>query len=301
VATPTHVPTGPLITPLEPGAPQRPRAAVVVPDVGLQSIYATAFGRIEAAVASSRGSQHGSNEDAHSTLGGPTRMFIVADGVGGGAMAQMASRQLVTHLHAALEGPRLDAERVRAAMLDADRVIAQCIAQVTDSPGAATVALCAPVNAFASKWLVAWVGDCRVLRLAMRGEPGIELLTRDDTFRHLNETPPAGSALDDPARMVGNGATSGANVALHDLACGDMLVLCSDGVHKGVPAGDWGRILKQRVPLMQRCEELIALARTNGSTDDATVLLLQRACFGEPNAGWIKGLIGALKSKGPKP
>jgi len=103
VATPTHVPTGPLITPLEPGAPQRPRAAVVVPDVGLQSIYATAFGRIEAAVASSRGSQHGSNEDAHSTLGGPTRMFIVADGVGGGAMAQMASRQLVTHLHAALD------------------------------------------------------------------------------------------------------------------------------------------------------------------------------------------------------
>jgi protein phosphatase len=300
VATPTHVPIGSLITPLEPGSAHERRAAVVVPDVGQQSVYATAFGHIEAAVASSCGSQHDANEDAHSPLLGAMRLFVVADGVGGGAMAQMASRQLVSHLHEALDASGIDAVRVRAAMLGADRAIAQRIAQVTDSPGAATVALCAPVNVSASKWLVAWVGDCRVLRLAMRGEPRIELLTRDDTFRHLNEMPPAGSTLDDPARMVGNGATSGANVALHDLACGDMLMLCSDGVHKGVQATDWCRILKQRVPLAQRCEELIALARINGSADDATVLLLKRACFGAPHTGWIKGLVGSVKSKGQK-
>ena len=301
MAAPTHAAASSLITPLEPGSPHASPAVVAVPSVvGQQSVYATALGRVEAAVASSCGTQHDINEDAHSTLGGSMRMFVVADGVGGGAMAQMASRQLVSHLHEALDAHRLNAERVRAAMLDADRAIAQRIAQVTDSPGAATVALCAPVNVFASKWLVAWVGDCRVLRLAMRGEPGIELLTRDDTFRHLNETPPAGSSLDDPARMVGNGATTGANVALHDLACGDMLMLCSDGTHKCVQASDWCRILKQRVPLAQRCEELIALARVNGATDDATVLLLQRVCFGEPRAGWIKGLVGSVRSRGPK-
>ena len=300
MATPTHAATGSLITPLEPGSPHRPRAAVVGFDAGQQSVYATAFGRIEAAVASSCGSQHDTNEDAHSTLRGPMRMFVVADGVGGGAMAQMASRHLVSHLHEALDARGLDAETVRAAMLDADRAIAQRIAQVTDSPGAATVALCAPVNVFASKWLVAWVGDCRVLRLAMRGEPSVEQLTRDDTFRHLNETPPPGSSLDDPARMVGNGATSGANVALHDLECGGMLMLCSDGVHKGVQTSDWCRILSQRVPLAQRCEDLIALARINGSTDDATVLLLKRGCFGEPHGGWIKGLVRSVKSKGGK-
>jgi len=300
VATPTDAAASRLITPLEPGSPHGPRAAVAMPSVGQQSVNATAFGRIEAAVASSCGTQHDTNEDAHSTLRGSMRMFVVADGVGGGAMAQMASRQLVSHLHEALDAHRLNAERVRAAMLDADRAIAQRIAQVTDSPGAATVALCAPLNVSASKWLVAWVGDCRVLRLAMRGEPSIDLLTRDDTFRHLNETPPAGGSLDDPARMVGNGAISGANVALHDLACGGMLMLCSDGMHKGVHAGDWCRILQQRVPLAQRCEELIALARANGTTDDATVLLLQRACFGEPRAGWIKRLVRSVRSKGPK-
>jgi protein phosphatase len=299
--TPTHAAASSLITPLEPGAPHAPPAVVAVPGVvRQQSVSATAFGRVEAAVASSCGTQHDINEDAHSTLRDSMRMFVVADGVGGGAMAQMASRQLVAHLHEALDAHRLNAERVRAAMLDADRAIARRIAQVTDSPGAATVALCAPVNVFASKWLVAWVGDCRVLRLAMRGEPSIELLTRDDTFRHLNETPPAGGSLDDPARMVGNGATSGANVSLHDLACGDVLMLCSDGIHKGVQASDWCCIMKQHVPLAQRCEELIALARLNGSTDDATVLLLQRVCIGEPRAGWIRGLVRSVRSEGPK-
>ena len=300
MASSTHAATGSPITPREPGSlPLRASGGPVLPGAGQQTVYATAFGRIEAAVASSCGSRHDRNEDAHSPLRGPMRLFVVADGVGGGAMAQMASRLLVSHLHDALEGGPLDADRIRQAMLDADRAIARRIGQETDAPGAATVVLCAPMNVFASKWWIAWVGDCRVLRLARRGASGIELLTRDDTFRHLNETPPAGSSPDDPARMVGNGATVGANVALHRIGCGDMLMLCSDGVHKAVQDVDWCRILTQRVPLAQRCEELVALARFNGTTDDATVLLLQRACFGAPPAGWLRRLVRSVSAKGP--
>ncbi|HEY2929632.1 PP2C family protein-serine/threonine phosphatase, partial [Piscinibacter sp.] len=138
-------------------------------------------------------------------------------------------------------------------------------------------------------WLVAWVGDCRAYRLGLRGQQPIEPLTRDDTFRHLKELPPPGGALDDPARMVGNGATAGANVALHELPRGDLLVLCSDGVHKHLDAEDWTRLLRQSTPLVQRCEALIALARVHGSVDDATVLLLQRAEFTFPRPRWLRG------------
>ena len=165
---------------------------------------------------------------------------------------------------------------------------------MTDSPGAATVALCAPVNAFASKWLVAWVGDCRIYRLVVGGDSRVELLTRDDTFRQLNELPLGGGSLDDPARMVGNGATSGANIALHELARGDLLVLCSDGVHKHVDADGWGRLLKQPVPLLRRCEDLIALARAHGSADDATVLLLRRAGLERPRLRWVTRFVRAI-------
>ncbi|MEP7059066.1 MAG: protein phosphatase 2C domain-containing protein [Caldimonas sp.] len=273
-----------LITPLEPGAASAARAAAA--QVARQASHATAWCRIDAAVASACGSQHETNEDAHSALDGAGRLFVVADGVGGGAMAQLASGQLVAHLHAALDAERADAAQVRRAMLDADRAIARRIAQVTAAPGAATVALCAPVNVFASKWLVAWVGDCRVYRARLDGAPRIEALTRDDTFRHLGEAPPPGGSPDDPARMVGNGATAGANVAVHDLAAGDLLVLCSDGVHKWLDAEGWGRALGRAVPLAQRCNDVIALARRNGSVDDATVLLLQRSGFGLRRPRW---------------
>ncbi|HJV96671.1 MAG TPA: PP2C family serine/threonine-protein phosphatase [Albitalea sp.] len=288
---------GSLITPLEPASPHGPPVIADAPAVAQQAMHTTAWGHIDAAVASSRGSQHASNEDAHSALGGAGRLFVVADGVGGGAMAQLASRELVAQLHQTLDAQRIDADRIRAAMLDADRAIARRIAQVTESPGAATVALCAPVNAFASKWLVAWVGDCRVYRLATRGEPRVELLTRDDTFRHLNEAPPSVGSLDDPARMVGNGATAGASVAQHELACGDLLVLCSDGVHKFVGVDDWCRLLTQPVSLARRCEDLIALARANGSVDDATVLLLQRAGLGARWPRWIRRIVGSVKPR----
>ena len=45
--------------------------------------------------------------------------------------------------------------------------------------------------------------------------------------------------------MVGNGAVAGANVALHDLAAGDLLALCSDGVHKHLVDDDWNGALQR--------------------------------------------------------
>lgn len=287
-----------LSTPLEPAA-QRDRGGVAAAVLGTQeSVHASAFRRIEAAVASSRGSQHEHNEDAHSALDHTATLFVVADGVGGGAMAQLASRQLVEHLHVALAGVTLDAELVRRVMLGADRAIAERIAQSTAAPGAATVALCAPLNLWASRWLLAWVGDCRVYRFATAGAGDAELLTRDDTFRQLGEPAPAGGSPDDPARMVGNGATSGANIAILDLACGDLLALCTDGVHKHVDGSNWRRALAQPAPLARRCTDLIGMARQNGSTDDATVMLVRRGRMGLPIARWIGRARGAAAGAG---
>ena len=132
---------------------------------------------------------------------------------------------------------------VATAMLGADRTIAEAIARVTERPGAATVALCAPLDAAAAHWLVAWVGDCRVYRWSARGAGQLDLLTRDDTFGHLGEAPPPGGSPHDPARMVGNGATTGANAAVHAIGRDDLLVLCSDGVHKHLDGADWCAVL----------------------------------------------------------
>jgi serine/threonine protein phosphatase PrpC len=284
-----------LITPLEPGAA---RIRAEHPAVHSEHVlHTTLFGRIEAAAATSCGSLHAVNEDAHSALARCGSLFVVADGVGGGAMAAMASRQLVAQLHARLDGHRLNPESVREAVQAADRAIAGSIAELTTLPGAATLALCAPVNALASRWLLAWVGDCRVYARRSNGAGALQLLSADDTFGQLGETPPAGGAPDDPARMVGNGAVAEANVAFTELSQGDLLLVCSDGVHKFLDAAEWVRLLDRALPLTALCEETVAAARASGSTDDATVLIVRRDGFSVQRPPWVHRITNAERTR----
>jgi len=264
-------------TPHDPGrVPERrnthARAATV--DCGT---LATRSARLDLGAASARGTHHAINEDSHSGLDGCTPVYVVADGVGGGAMASRASRELVGRVHRALDSGPFDDVAVREALLDADREVARSIARHTDQRGAATVALCAGVDADLARWLIAWVGDCRVYRIDADTDSDAEALTRDDTYRHLAELPPPGGSPDDPARMIGNGAVAVPNLRYVALDDGQMLALCSDGVHKHATAGDIGRLLRDgRIPLARRCINLVALARVRGSTDDATVLVVHR-------------------------
>lgn len=242
-----------------------------------EAVFERGWTRLDAAVASSTGRRHAVNEDGYSALDGSAPLFVVADGVSSGAMASCASRELVARLHAVLGRGRVDADAMKSAILDADREIGRTIACRTDAPGAATVALCAGTNRSLSRWLVAWVGDCRVYRLGAAPDATAELLTADDTYRHLNEQSPPGGSPDDPARMVGNGAVDAPNVRIITLAGDEMLVLCSDGVHKHAEARDIGRVLRGPAPLARRCVRLIEFVRARGSSDDATVLVLHRA------------------------
>jgi PPM family protein phosphatase len=272
-----------LPTPREPellAAERNPHARAATVERGMLK---TASACLDLAVASCRGKRHVVNEDSHSALDGCVPVYVVADGVGGGALASRASRELVIRVHRALDSGRIDDDAVREALLNADREVARSIANHTDQLGAATVALCASAEPGLAKWLVAWVGDCRVYRIIAGADTEAELITQDDTYRHLCETPPPGSSPDDPARMVGNGAVTNPNLMRIDLHDDEMLVLCSDGVHKHVQARDIGRLLRGgRGPLARRCTSLIALARVRGSVDDATVLVVHRAAIANP-------------------
>ena len=232
--------------------------------------------RLDVAAASARGRHHPVNEDSHSALERAWPLYVVADGVGGGAMASWTSRELVRRLHTALDRHRIDERTLANALLDADREVARDMAKHTAESGAATVALCVATGHLLSRWLIAWVGDCRIYRVpAAQDEPAL-LLTRDDTYAHLGETPPTGGSPDDPARMVGNGAVDAPNVASVQLADDEMLVLCSDGLHKYVEPKEIQRQLRARAPLARCCGRLVELARLHGTTDDATVLAVHR-------------------------
>jgi protein phosphatase len=183
---------------------------------------------------------------------------------------------LVSRLHSALSQARIAVDTIHAAILEADRGIEASIARRTSAPGAATLALCAATDRLLSRWILAWVGDCRVYRVGGHGREPARLLSRDDSYRHLHERPPSGASTDDPARMVGNGAVDAPNLRPIELAAGDMLVLCSDGVHKHVGAVEMAEVLRGARSLAPPCMRLVELARMRGSRDDATVLVVRR-------------------------
>src|SRR2546423_7489228 len=82
-----------------PGEAQRVTSIIAARETELTSRSA----RIQAAVASSCGTRHDTNEDAHSALDGGAAVFVVADGVGGGALAARVSTELVARLHGQLD------------------------------------------------------------------------------------------------------------------------------------------------------------------------------------------------------
>ena len=91
----------PLATPIDAGARTQhsdgPEAAAtaIIESLGLR-----------VASASATGTRHTVNEDACSALERAGRLFVVADGVGGGAFAAFASRDLVAGCPHALSVPR---------------------------------------------------------------------------------------------------------------------------------------------------------------------------------------------------
>ena len=66
------------------------------------------------------------------------------------------------------------------------------------------------------------------------------------------------------------------NVRAVALGGSEMLVICSDGVHKHVAPVELADVLHGSASLARRCGRLLALARARGSGDDATVLVVRR-------------------------
>lgn len=281
-----------LVTPTEPVSPEhgcpRPELAMV----SGEAVLTTRWAELDLAVASGCSVRHAVNEDSYSPLDRTSPVYVVADGVGGGAMASWASRELVLRLHAALDRGRVDADSMRDALLDADREVGRTIAKRTADSGAATVALCAGTDPSLSQWLIAWVGDCRIYRVRAGLDKPVELLTQDDTYGHLGENPPPGGSPDDPARMVGNGAVATPNVGRVHLRQDEMLVLCSDGLHKHVKPQEINSELRAERSLAGRCVRLLELARTRSSSDDATLLVVHRKASRGAGRMWAASLGG---------
>ncbi len=249
-------------------------------------------GGLTAAYATAKGSSHARNEDCCSHVPSADRPDFcgVADGVGGGAHGEIASSVLLNHCARAPKEARGNPARLVEWLARADAEVREAIARRTDQAGAATLA--AAWFPSQSTAYVLNVGDCRVYQLRPgRITHAIHRLTIDQTYASLAQEPPPNGKPDDPARMVGAGAVGTPPVVKAQIRQRDLLLLCSDGVHKFVPDDQIAQVisdgLADKKPLDKICDALVRAAKTNGSQDDASALLVMRRPWFM--ARWIYG------------
>ena len=164
----------------------------------------------------------------------------VADGVGVGARGDVASRALAEHCSTDLPAALVpDHDGLQAWLGLSEARVQQALRRVTFGEGAST--LVAAWLGADGAGLLHPVGDARAYRLS----PGAAALalTTDHSYASLGLPPPAPGRQHDPARRVGTNTMGQPVLAPLQLALGDTLLLCSDGLHKGLAPQDIAAIL----------------------------------------------------------
>jgi PPM family protein phosphatase len=249
---------------------------------------------LSSAVLSHPGLRREANEDtvcARKDLG----LYLVADGMGGHAAGEVASRMAAQVIETFINDTReadvnttwpfpydtaltLDGNRLTAAFRLANRRLSAAMAADENLRGMATTAAAFLANK--GKPIVAHVGDSR-LYLWRAGE--LKQITQDHSW--VTEQVRAGvlteaDARHHPWRHVVTRALSGGDdpeveVAELDLKVGDRIMLCSDGLSGVVPPDRVAVIIGQEAPLDKICKDLIDAANEAGGPDNITVAMLQ--------------------------
>ena len=172
----------------------------------------------------------------------------------------------------------LDGNRLQAAIHMANRRIGVAMGADDALRGMATTA--AAVLLSIDTPVVAHVGDSRVY---LWREGQLRQLTDDHSW--VGEQVRAGVMSESDARRhpwrnvvtraIAGGPDPDVDVASLDLAVGDRLLLCSDGLCAVVPHERLEAVFAEMRPLQETCDVLIAAANDAGGPDNITVLILQ--------------------------
>lgn len=255
--------------------------------------------RVSSAVATDPGLRRDSNEDSYCVrpdLG----LYMVADGMGGHAAGEVASRMAVETIEAFINDTRdadvnrtwpfpydtalsLDGNRIKAAFRLANRRVASAIENDDALRGMATTAVA--VLAAKGTPVVAHVGDSRAYMLR---EGKLMQLTQDHSW--VGEQVRAGmlseaDARRHPWRNVVTRAIAGGDdpeVEVHEIAlqAGDRIVICCDGLSAVITPEKFDAIIRTAAPLEEICKTFIAAAIDAGGPDNITVVM---ADVGQPD------------------
>jgi PPM family protein phosphatase len=253
------------------------------------------FDDIEQAGLTDVGMRRSHNQDALTSLPAMDRvhwrreghLFIVADGMGGHAVGEMASNRAVREIpliyakHVETEGPEL---ALRRAFLETNLGIYTIGQRNPEFAGLGTTAV-ALVLREEGAWL-GHVGDSRIYRIR---DGQIEQLTYDHSFawemaKRMNVDP---DSLPDVKKNVivrSLGPDPLVQVDIegpHPLLTGDTFILCSDGLSNVVQPEEIGTIATVLSP-EEASKSLIELANLRGGPDNISAIVV-RIGAGQPS------------------
>lgn len=225
------------------------------------------------AARSDRGLVRSSNQD--SVYAGP-RLLALADGMGGHAAGEVASKVVIASL-----APLDDDEpgddlltQLREAVQQGNQAISELVANDPDLDGMGTTLTAVLFSG--SRLGLVHVGDSRAYLL--RGGQ-FSQITRDDSF--VNELLEQGRITEDeaathPQRSLLLKALTGHEVepsfTVREARAGDRYLLCSDGLSGMVSNETLAEAM--RIPDPQDCaDRMIELALKGGGTDNVTVIV----------------------------
>lgn len=209
-----------------------------------------------------------------------TRLFVVADGMGGHNAGEVASALAVSTIAGAVTESRV---REAATLEDAVRLangrILEAAAGNADYAGMGTTVSALLVDD--GRVALVNVGDSRVYLLR---DGRLEQLTRDDSW--VRQLVDDGAPLSDddiqrhPMRhvltdVVGVRPDLFPRVAVHDIKHGDVLLLSSDGLHGVLSADDLQSELQTGAATGAIAEQLVRRAVAGGATDNVTAVVVR--------------------------
>ena len=207
-------------------------------------------------------------------------LFAVADGMGGHAAGAVASKLAVEQLASfdRLTEPDRELELLRHAIESANLGIYRAAEKDRALSGMGTTLVAALI--LGREYIAANVGDSRMYQYH---DKTLETVTTDHSL--VEQLVLAGAITKEEARVHPQrniitramGVSPVVDVDLFERvwSAGDILLLCSDGLHGAVEEEDMISVLSSARTLESMCELLVQLALDNGGTDNITVILIR--------------------------
>lgn len=243
------------------------------------------------------------NEDSVA-IDEPTRLGILADGMGGYNAGEIASGMATTFIKSELgrwlaqAGRHANAREVRRAMeICVDNANRSIFNAANSNPQYSGMGTTLVLGVFQDgRLMLGHIGDSRCYRLR-----GVELtqITKDHSL--LQEQMDAGLITPEQAatssnknlvtRALGVEDAVLLEVNEHKVEAGDLFLMCSDGLSDMVDDEGIGKIMGNEGPLEQKAAQLIDAANANGGRDNISILMAQ-AIEGSKKRGLMHRLLG---------